>query len=1094
MEEQKNRVLGSLYYDNTPPAYVAPPMKERKELMAIKEENYLVAKDTMNALDKVRQSIPKNLSPDIYNRVIGKLDSAMGEINADNMGEKLLDTKQIGQDLFNKWGAKELLDEQQQVEAVSSHFNAALEKGDIKDPDFANYKKAKSLENRQPLTVNLDGTISKPNIQPVNYAKYVDLTGKYDKLVNGWAADKWITKNPNGTITINRTIPGYFGLTEGAEVSAEEIFKAVQQNMSTDPEVSAFLNDQAEYKSANIPANAETVNQLLSPNVKKQLFGNENATIEDVQAAIDNGSLNPQAVIREAYKANDIINYASFPAYKYGATEEKMTTLKDDILLGALKEESDRRKAAANAPVDTAVVTVQPFIAQQELNPKDVTVIKEVKQKLSIDRANLQEEIFNYQRGINEKQEGFDKEELARMNARQTSLDEQISEISRQEKDLSTTLLREASAAGVDLKKTYKDALPESKEKVKFVNELALRATPFNIDVTSLVSNKNGNVQIKFKDGTTHNIEDTEDIVKQGDKYIYTKSGSYPMTGETWRGIQHLAYNSNGEINKAYVSGMDAKGQELSVTLPTEEEFLNLAVEAYNNDDNNTSMGIRKPYYNKNGKVLSSAIFSDLEKVRKEKGDFAWSVTTPLEYMLVKGDTSKSDLKVFNNKEAANKDAFRENPEQYSVKTIDGTMMLADYLKETYGIPDMSDLYIDRAKSNIHTLTDTDRNYGQKYGMSIVLTKAGIDEAKSGTFDANSTIKLVGVNLNKNVKAEQDDIRDTLLRTYANVNVGRGSHDSNIALQMGKMYLNNSPDGQALDALNLYTVPAGESKEFKLRGQDFTAHTTAKGSNRNDINNLNFHISKVANGKNYFLAIDNSDPTKPVKGWYSKEDVDKLDTLQKVAYDTPDDLKAALGATLLDGDYKAKKQSAANSGNAYSEYMQTSNYQVSSDGNKVTSTDYTKDFNFIKRNYNKTETVTLVNNVTNKPVTFSANFAESDMYDLTTKFSDRIANTVEYPYINKSIAPNVENLLGQENVTITGGARGKDTHVGLPDSAEGSLHKSGFGLDIRTDSDGLAFYDRVVNNQSLLDQYGIIKIMKHGTTPHIHIEFKPNRI
>jgi hypothetical protein len=510
-------------------------------------------------------------------------------------------------------------------------------------------------------------------------------------------------------------------------------------------------------------------------------------------------------------------------------------------------------------------------------------------------------------------------------------------------------------------------------------------------------------------------------------------------------------------------------------------------------------MGISRPSYldNDSNRIISGKLIKSIEDIREKQGDISWDITTPLQYLMVTGATTKSNLLNYTNNEKANLQSFRTAPEQYSIKTPDGVMTLGDYAKTKLGLPDISPTYINWSQSNLVTLTDTDRKYGQKYGISLSLTPKGREAIKGGWFsdgdesyNNTNSIKLVGVNTTKNVKEEQNRIQNMLLNTYKDIQDNNSLHDTNIAKQMGVVYFNNSNEGQAFDNLNLYTLPAGESKDINIRGNNYKIFSTIKDADKSDLMNVNFHLSQIVNGTEMVLARNNK---TNITSWMPLSTANNSNEINKVTFETPNDIKAVIGSTIMDADFKANKSKAVENRNVYSEFMQSSSY-IQPNDKTIRSTSYTKEVRTVRSNYNNPEIINLTNNVTGKVAKFESRVPISDLVNISINNKNNVAETVQYPYVNKAIAPIVSNLLKQENVTMTGGFRGESTHEGLTDSSDNSLHKYGFSVDIRKDEAGIRFLNKVKDNQSLLEQYGIINIMEHGVNPHIHIEFKQNQI
>ncbi len=248
MEIQKSKLLGDLYYDNTTPQYVPPPVAERKALMQQKESDYLLNVQQMNALDTFKRNLPKEYSPEVYNKIMGTIDESLAKVTPDNYSDKVLDVAQLSNDVVNKLGGNELLQQKQQIGEIGAHFDKALTEGKISDPEMANWYKQNSLKAVKPLSYDERGFVSKPNAKPVDFAEYPgNLQDLLDKAMKGWAENGWYKKNADGSINISDELQGYLGYTKGTNISEKELLEAGMNYLKNDDKVKAYLNDKAEF-------------------------------------------------------------------------------------------------------------------------------------------------------------------------------------------------------------------------------------------------------------------------------------------------------------------------------------------------------------------------------------------------------------------------------------------------------------------------------------------------------------------------------------------------------------------------------------------------------------------------------------------------------------------------------------------------------------------------------------------------------------------------------------------------------------------------------------------------------------------------------
>ena len=1123
MERIDSRLLGQQYYDDTPRAFVAPPITERKALMQAKEDDYLLSKKTQNAIETLKRQLPSTLSPDVYNRVVSNIDTALSGITPENYSDKVLDVEQVANDMQNVWGGNELVAEQKAVGDMQAHYDEAVKSGKIESPEFANFYKQRDMARRVPLRVDEKGFVSKPNVPIGGYAEYVDMQKMLDERMKGWESDGTIKRNQDGTVSVLRDIPGYLAHGKDTFITEAELMRAGMNYLKNDEKTQAYLNDKTEFGTRNIPPTAANLDAIMSPKVKEAIFGNPNATVEDVQSAIDSGKLDPNAAIKGIYKENQILNHALFTADKYGYNKEEITTLKDDLLIESLKAQQKinddvakaRATAAAGATDSNMVIAVAPFMTQQVLNPTEIKAIQVGKKALATDRTTIQRQINSYKKAIadqvtynaknpNNPRTNYSEEQLEELNRKIAGVDAQIAQIEEQEKSLHNVARDNFAKAGFDLDKEYRTQKDEARKEVISSNLKDLvslsrnSTTPSTIDVTDLVNFKDGKATLKT--GGTPIALNHIAIKQEGGKLILdlNKSTESTQTLEFLKQVSPSLFEEDGSPS-ARVNISDSSKEKLKL-VPDEKKYYEMIINAYNDGTDPTNMiGMNKTNFtSEDGKYILPKRTLDIVKATRDKqGDFEWTLGTPLSYLHVtdanKGDAAKKYLTL--NKSLNQR--FKETPERFSVRTLEGTQQLGQYLSENFGLPKdtaMSDEFVDWEKTHALMLLERDRQYGQKYGMKIILTKAGREElsAEGEKAYANTNgIKLVGVDVEKAVGNKEAEIADALLKTYPSVQLGSTAHEQNIQKEMGILYINQAQEGRKLDEMNLYTMAAGESRVWEVRGTDYEIRTTAKDGEKSDLMNLNYHLGKPDG--TVFAMND-----KGEKGWYNAKTVEQDKTLHKVTFDSPTDIKAVVGKTLLEADVikrRGEMAAGANIQPAANAFANIGQYYRTVNGDGFTIKNYGKTVKAVTSAYEGPGfTISTPNNTTGKVETIQSRVPLTDLYSINAEFPDRVSKDTNYPLVHKNAAPYVKSILADTNVTITGGFRGEKTHGGLNESSNDSLHKYGYGLDLRSDAEGKAFKASLEKDPKLMEKYGIINIREHGNPVHIHLEFAPTTL
>jgi len=1086
----RTKLLGDLYYDNTPREYVAPPIAERQALMDKKEEEYIYTKNAKNEMDRVLNQMPYlESNPDsklVYDNLKAKHNEILSGINEDNYEDKVLDVNQYANDFYNKLGGYELITEAQQASA----YNAEVDKV-ILDPERAAWTKQQSQLDHKGITQRPDGTFTRPNFTGRGIVADVDTQAKLLKLMDGWMADKYITRNPaTGRITVNKEIPGYLGLVANTEVSEAELFSAGLAYLEADPESKRYIDEYAEFQASQIPPTGEALNSILSSKVKEQIFGNAAITNEELDNMIRNGEINPRDIILQYSKSSQKVKALEAPVAKFGYKQEELTTLKDELLLESIKASNATQQAEV---ANNVAITVEPFSVKSTYDVADVKQLQLQKAQAVEKRLVAQGELNSYRIAIKNGGKGMEPAQLELMQQNIQRIDEEIAGIEQQEKQINQQAVDLARKANFNVEETYKKGKAESVQQAKELNKTSLQADRNSlIDVTDLVS-INGNKAVlagKSLDVNSGNMRSSfsnDIILKDGKYYLRPSESGYDK--DLLAKLDNKLFTETGSLNLSRVP-------KSYYDTPDEEEFKSMVVEAYAKDESaSNALGVPKDYYVSDNKlVFSASMLNGVDMMKKKHGTFeemgGISGTQDLSYFMVSGETTKTASKQYVEFRKNLQTTLKATPEQFEV---DGRT-LADVLVNDYGLPDASGTYIDWDKTNAEYLIQRDRNKGIQYGINVILTKEGEEATKGGWFSSDTKspnakgIKLVATNEFKHDNGEDDQVREFLFGLYTDVASTNSAHKKNLALNMGEYYANTRPEGKDLDTKNLYILPAGESETWTLnkgtdREEKLRITAVARSARQGNIRNVDY---KLESG-NEVWAIDD----KGNSGYIDKDDLETSTTYKPVYFNSPADIKQVVGATLLQEEYQFRTTNTAQN------YVNTYNSNLSDEGYRTTPTgavevfNYANTLNTMKSMYGGVNYTTQLKNSKGETKTFETRVPQKDLVDLRPSYGSAVSAIAQYPYVHKNIVSYIDTILSENNLVIDGGFRGEATHFGLKGSAKDSAHKYAHSVDFRANKEGLAFFNKVQNDGALLKKYGIAKIFTHTIDgkPHIHAEF-----
>lgn len=245
-------------------------------------------------------------------------------------------------------------------------------------------------------------------------------------------------------------------------------------------------------------------------------------------------------------------------------------------------------------------------------------------------------------------------------------------------------------------------------------------------------------------------------------------------------------------------------------------------------------------------------------------------------------------------------------------------------------------------------------------------------------------------------------------------------------------YIDNSPEGAAIDAMNLYAANAGEPIPLVIDGQikfivtpqeDILKDDIPEGEKKTYVPNLIYHLS-TPDGKQY-LTRDN----EPM--WAIPQKGDK-----PIDFNSPSEIKEIYGAGLLE---KAMRGYSTTRQNPYMQYLNMGMQQQN------------------------------VGEYTN----------------ISNIFGNNIKQGVS-PYVTQDTLSNVQRLHeAYPTLFVTDGLREPDSDIG----AEKSEHKKGKALDFRYPNNEM---ESLMSTPTDWNNFGIIKLEVHGqgANKHYHVVFQ----
>jgi hypothetical protein len=1115
--------LGDVYFDTSPFAYVAPSNDKAQEYLSARQDSYITNReqlDKINLQKKIAYNSSNSKTAETFKNAMKLIDDTTSLITKDNMADSTIALDDLNRKLMMDEGLLEINEEYKTIQEKENKIQEEAKALGHEDPNHVNYLVQKLYKGATGVTKDENGKIVKSVVPDVPVPPFVAIGKDAMEQFDGFKADNLIKRNADGTFNVDKSIQGYFNLLNTESVTAQELKEAMVNYYGNDVKTQAYLDSFAEMQLDKV---GNPINYLksLKPEEKLAVFGKDISEEELINLLQSQETAN--ALAKEIIKAKEIENQIQPAIAKHSYTKETLTTLKDDILLKAL--DSQAKIEEEEIENNNVVISLTNLAQKSTIDKNDIKSLFDNKEKVKTSLNETKATINQYKQKMLAKEPGYTDEGLAQHNETLAILNKQLEQAEKTQRnlhDIVTTDYKEA--VGSDFTKDYNDNLPETIKMVKIENTAKLLNTTSIPGADGAIGTTNYRIKLPkdayFKSATSNNyivngksfnysITPTDDdnliyIDKNGDaflpsKYVDTKneSGKYIVP-------QDAVFTENGELTdniyKINKIGVPIPGTILGTTGPityspatdgiklgTEEDAKEALLKAYQSDE---YMFFDKQFNDK-GKIINGKILKNYEKIQDKFGNLdernGLNVHKNVFGVSIANAGAKHPSKYYTGVEENLRNQFSTNYDTFVTKGPDGKdMTLNSYLKEIDSDLDMTKVNLEATAKTLQLALDRDLNYGQNYHINLVLNEEGRKEVD------RASIPLLINNPNKDRKNEDINIANALKSLLSATSKADNSYNV-LARQLGDVYLALTPDEQVFENMKLYTLLPGESEEatfFSGLGTPdkvkITAHAIdpKKGTT---LRNTDFTMSKISEVNGAVLTEVNVIDKTGNSVWVSEVEYNnnKKD-YTPILYDTPEDVKKYLGAQWLSAD--ATKSGIKNNNPNTSSIPVNSKESFTVSDNVVERGDYNNYLKSLRQPYNTVDTYKLNGKNVESRIPKNELVLLSDIGS-----KKQIDSKIELPYINVNIKNQVQTLLSDfQDLLVTGGFRGDNTHTNLQKAGDNSLHKYGLALDFAYNNKNLSIIDKIKNNPTLLNKYGILRIEVKPQTNHIHVEFKSN--
>lgn len=925
LQPQRSKLLGDLYYSDSSREYVPPPVKEIKALNQARETDYLLAKDNLNELETFKRNLPSQYSPEIYQNVIGAYNQAVSGINADNYADNVLDVKQIANDIKNKFGGQELLDQAKIVAAGNAELDAREAKGEIIDPEMKQYYRNRLKASVQPLSIDpTTGFVTKQGAVNTKIVAEPDLQKEILDVAKGWQENKNIVKQPDGRIKVLHGLAGQLGWQDNTFITEDELKRGLTTYARNNPKYRAYMEDYTNMKadkhsnptgedivSVTKDVNPNNVRYALGLNIPKDEQGkevNQPLTPDEINAGIQSQTVTPEQlrnVIKEGYLSSDIKGKIGTAVQKEGFSKID-THFETDIIGKENRENAEwsRRQAIEEAAkktpeqVQNDVTLVSQITSSEALGAKDVEAIKTTIGATQTEMDKAKAESNKYEYLMNNGTANYTPSGLAKLKDRETQIANKIYNLKESQKGIEQQTIRALEQGGFSVPDEYKKGARQRYNDATKLNAEALLADQnVKLDITPAITYK-GNVPYTKESRGGKMVEvpvkDSKWVRKVGNNYYLNKGAlQNPLLYQPYESV---LFDKSGKPTPNIETKLD---DSAFYSAPNQQQFASKVVDDYH--AGTTSKWFGRSYKDDTTKkVYSNETLDRMNTIRDKVGDINANTTKPLQTIAITGAGNKDATKLLQNTDKAVKNDFAITPDKYGIVGIDGSITpLADYAKNKLGLPNMSSTYIDYDHSNFNAGIAGARGTGTNYGAKLKLTAKGKELAEdfnSKLYDKQGNVNLIVANTTNSGEFDEDYKKayKQAFNSYRGDNSSTGiknQHASALA------YAKRSDLGRLFESMDLDNMSTNQKKSINVGGNNYEIRANA--SNASDTGK-NYSMVFYDNNVPKTLAKDRNGNTVvvPVQAVDHPRDVNRPDYIQ-MTYESPDDLLGTLQAALL---------------------------------------------------------------------------------------------------------------------------------------------------------------------------------------------------
>lgn len=332
------QILTDLTYNNKVLQPIGRPVDDLKALYKDKQEDYNYVVDSLHQTETVLNQIPSHdKDKGIVDVAKERYQSTFNELNeAGDFENRIIDTKNLANDLTNKYGLLDVQRVAKEQSAYQSNLKERLDAGEITRQQYENASRD-SERNYQGLKKDETTGAYLGSYGGTQVQNYANASKEVMEVLKGWKANTVILTDKEGNALMSKEGgTGYYNTGTKEFVDEGELIDAARSYVQSNPNIQSQFEEDTYFEMANLLSDENGNKREVTINDIRGLINNSNTKAAAAQIGI-NG-------IEDLNNLDKVLEGKDLEAvYKHLKKDQLVS---DAIKLGVSKESYEKYEAS----------------------------------------------------------------------------------------------------------------------------------------------------------------------------------------------------------------------------------------------------------------------------------------------------------------------------------------------------------------------------------------------------------------------------------------------------------------------------------------------------------------------------------------------------------------------------------------------------------------------------------------------------------------------------------------------------------------------------------------------------------------------------